>query len=102
MGRQSRFPVEVRERAVRMVLEHAGGTRQWAAVVSIASKRGQDGLRPRRCGAGCGQPSATLKRPGDDERRAAEGTERGARAGGRTDPPQGVCFSQRRALAKPR
>lgn len=32
MGRASRFPVEVRDRAVRMVLEHAGEHEsQWAA-----------------------------------------------------------------------
>ena len=36
-----RFSAEVRERAVRMVLEHRGEhTSQWAAIVSIAAKIG--------------------------------------------------------------
>ena len=36
-----RYPVEVRERAVRMVLEHVGGyDSQWAAISSVAQKLG--------------------------------------------------------------
>ena len=39
--RQNRYSPEVRERAVRMVLEHQGEyDSQWAAIVSIAEKIG--------------------------------------------------------------
>lgn len=41
MGRQSRYSPEVRERAVRMVLEHQGEHEsQWSAIGSIAAKLG--------------------------------------------------------------
>ena len=33
-------PQELRERAVRMVMEHVGSTRKWFAMGSIASKFG--------------------------------------------------------------
>ncbi len=41
MGRGSRFPAEMRERAVRLVLEQQGAHEsQWAAIVSVAEKMG--------------------------------------------------------------
>jgi transposase len=44
MGRSSRFSPEVRERAVRMVFEHAKEyDSQWAAIRSIAAKIGCSG-----------------------------------------------------------
>ena len=41
MARAARFSPEVRERAVRMVFEHAAAhPSQWAAIASIAAKIG--------------------------------------------------------------
>ena len=41
MGRQSKFPVEMRERAVRLVFEQQEKHEsQWATIVSIAEKMG--------------------------------------------------------------
>jgi transposase len=41
MGRQGRYPAEVRERAVRLVFEQQGAhASQWAAITSIAGKMG--------------------------------------------------------------
>ena len=41
MGRQSKFPAEMRERAVRLVFEQqVKHESQWAAIVSIAEKMG--------------------------------------------------------------
>ncbi len=50
MGRKSRFSAEVRERAVRMVFEHASEHESvWAAVCSIAEKIGCAPETLRKC-----------------------------------------------------
>lgn len=39
MGRKSKFPVEIRERSVRLVLESLGSHEsEWAAICSVAEK----------------------------------------------------------------
>ena len=55
-----RYPAEVRERAVRMVLEHEGEyDSQWAAISSVASKLGMTPetlckwVRPAEIDGGC-------------------------------------------------
>jgi transposase len=41
MGRRSKYPAELRERAVRLVLEQQGAhDSEWAAISSIAGKMG--------------------------------------------------------------
>lgn len=41
MGRKSKFPVEVRERAVRLVLDSLGSHEsEWAAIRSVSAKMG--------------------------------------------------------------
>ena len=49
MGRQSKFPAEMRERAVRLVFEQQEKHEsQWAAIVSIAEKMGCTGETLRK------------------------------------------------------
>jgi transposase-like protein len=54
MTRASRFSPEVRERAVRMVVEHAAAhASQWAATTSSR----KIGCAAETYGAGCGRPN---------------------------------------------
>jgi len=47
--KSKRYPVEVRERAVRLVLEHRGEYQtEWAAITSIAAKCGMTAETPRK------------------------------------------------------
>ena len=52
MDRQTRYPKEVRERAVRLVFEHEREyTSQWAAISSIASEARDDARDAAQVGA---------------------------------------------------
>ena len=52
MGRQARYPAEVRERAVRMVMEQEGAHgSQWATIGSIAEKIGCSPESPQEVAA---------------------------------------------------
>ncbi len=81
MGRPSRFAPEVRERAVRMVLEHQDGHEsQWGAISSIAGKIGcspetlRQWVRRAECdqGARAGMTSAERERLSELEREVRE------------------------------
>ena len=81
MGRPTRFAPEVRERAVRMVLEHQGDHEsQWATISSIAEKIGcspetlRKWVRQGECDQGvrAGITSAERERLSDLERENRE------------------------------
>lgn len=87
MGTSKRYPAEVQERAVRLVLEHRGEYEtEWAAILSIAEKMGvgketlrkwvrraeiDDGLRPGVTSAEA-QRIKELERENRELRRANE------------------------------
>ena len=57
MGRPSKYSPELRERAVRMVFEHAGEyPSQWAAIRSVGEKLGMQ--HRGACGGGCARRNA--------------------------------------------
>jgi transposase len=81
MGRPTRFAPEVRERAIRMVLEHQGDHgSQWATISSIAEKIGcspetlRKWVRQAECdqGARTGLTSAERERLKAQEREIRE------------------------------
>lgn len=52
MGRPSRFSLEVRERAVRLVMEQRPAhPSEWAALQAVATKLGMTGETLRKVGA---------------------------------------------------
>lgn len=68
MTQRPRYQLEVRERAVRPVLEHTGESpSKWAAITSIAAKCG---MTRRRCASGCGGLRSTPAEAGPDDGRA--------------------------------
>ncbi len=87
MGTSKRYPAELRERAVRLVLEHRGEYEtEWAAILSVAEKMGvgketlrkwvrraeiDDGLRPGVTSAEA-QRIKELERENRELRRANE------------------------------
>lgn len=63
MGRLSKYAPEFRERAVRMVHEHAAEyPSQWAAIQSMATKLGMHG-RPSATCLGRNSKRATISKP---------------------------------------
>ena len=77
MGRPSKYSPEVRERAVRMVFEHAPEhPSQWAAIRSIAGKLGMHGGDAAPLGAPGGARRRPAAGPDDDERERLKELER--------------------------
>jgi len=95
-----RYSPEVRERAVRMVLEHEREhSSQWAAIVSIA---GKIGCTPETLRKWVRREETDTGRAGPDERPAGPDERAGAgdlgATAGEGDPAQGLDRSAKRVV----
>jgi transposase-like protein len=81
MGKQTgQYPAEVRDRAVRLVLEHQGEhSSQWEAIVSIAAKIGCTAETLRRWVRQAERDSGSRPGPTSDERERIKSLEREVR-----------------------
>ena len=92
------FSPEVRQRAVRMVLEHRGEhASEWAAIGSIAAR---SAARRRRCAPGCARHGARRASTPAPARRSASGSARwNARCANRARPTR-YCARHQRILLR--
>ena len=97
MARPSKYPPELRERAVRLVFGVQGRVPAVSSRRSGRSRRSWGSARRRRCASGCGRPRSTAAvRPGKTSEEIAEirelKKENRRAAAGQRDPEVGLGF----------